>query len=71
MSFYRRQHRPSMGFAWIAPVVQLVGGALQSHPAGGQYIQPVQPTSSLAVAAGAIGGLAVAGGLLYLIWKRA
>lgn len=67
MSFYKRQ--PAMGFAWLAPVVQLVGGALQSQPVQGQYIEPTQQTSPLAIAAGAIGGLAVVGGLLYLVWK--
>ncbi len=65
-SFYRRQ-RPAMGFVWLAPVVQLVGGALQSHPVGDKnYIQGPNPA---VVAAAALGGLAVIGGLFYLVWK--
>lgn len=69
MSAFYRRPQPQMGFVWLAPLVQIVGGALQSHPAGGQYVQPLEPTSNLAIAAGAIGGLAVVGGLLYLVWK--
>ena len=66
--FYRRGPA-SMGFVWLAPLVQLVGGAMQSHSAAGTYIEPTQPTSPLVIAAGALGGLAVAGGLVYLLWK--
>lgn len=69
MSFHRRHQSPSLGFAWLTPVVQLVGGALQSHPVEGQYIAPQQPTNSLLVVAGVLGGVAIAGGILYLVWR--
>lgn len=70
MSFYKRRQPPAMGFAWIAPIVQLVGGALQSHPADPNYVPPDQ-SNGLAVAAASLGGLALVGGILYFVWKRA
>lgn len=68
MSFYRRQ-RPSMGFAWLPMVAQVVGGALQSHPVEGSDIPPMRETSPAVVAIGVLGGVAVVGGLLYLVWR--
>ena len=67
MSFYSRRP-PAMGFVWLAPVVQLVGGALQSHPVGGTYIKPPPAQNSAVTVVATIGGLAVVGGLFYLVW---
>ncbi len=69
MSFYRRRPQPSMGFVWLAPVVQLLGGALQSQPVSGELPQSQSnPLVPLAIGAA---GLGLVGGLLYFVWKRA
>lgn len=64
---YNRQQR--MGMAWLAPVVQFVGGALQSHPVNGSSIQAPQhsPLPGILLA---IGGIGVLGTLGYLLVKR-
>lgn len=67
MSFYRRP--PAMGFAWIAPVAQFVGGAMKSQPVEGEGLIPQQPQSSALTIAAALGGLAITGGLLYFVWR--
>lgn len=66
-TFYRRPS--ALGFAWIPMVAQVVGGALQSQPIEGQYIPPAPATSPALVAVAAVGGLAVIGGLLYMVAK--
>lgn len=71
MSFYKPRRQPQMGIAWLAPVVDIVGGALKSNPMQDQQFIPQERTNPLAVAAGALGGLALVGGLVYFIWKRA
>lgn len=69
MSFYKPRRQPQMGFVWLAPLIQLVGGAVSSQPIGGKsYIETI-PVNPLAVAAAAVGGVAVVGGVLYLLWK--
>ena len=67
MSFYRRQ-RPQMGFVWLAPVLQLVGGAMQSHPVGAGSI-PQEQSNPIVPIALAVGGVALVGGILYFAWK--
>jgi hypothetical protein len=68
MSFYNRNS--GMGFVWLAPVVELVGGAMKSQPISGQFIEPTAPTSPLVIAAGALGGLLIVGGLIYLAMPK-
>ncbi len=71
MSFYKpRQTQGRMGLVWLAPVIDMLSGALKSNPVESQYIVQ-EKTNPLAVAAGAVGGLALVGGLLYFVWKRA
>ncbi len=67
MSFYSRRHRPQMGFVWLAPVVQLIGGALQSHPVD---MAPPPPAPSLVggILLG-LGAVVVLGGLAYAVVK--
>jgi len=67
MSFYRR--RPSLGFAWVPMVAQVVGGALQSRPVEGTDIPPIQQTNPAVVAIGLAGAAAVVGGLIYFAWR--
>ncbi len=67
MSFYKRSN-PSMGFVWLAPVVQLVGGALQTQPLNSN-IYAAPRANPFLVAAGVIGGLGLVGGIIYFAWK--
>lgn len=72
MSFYKPQRRMGqMGLIWLAPVIDMIGGALKSTPVGSEQYIVQEKTNGLAIAAGAVGGLALVGGLVYFIWKRA
>lgn len=66
MSFYRSR----MGMAWIAPLVQLVGGATQSKPLDTRnpYAELERGNTAL-TAALAIGGLVLIGGAAYYVLR--
>ncbi len=68
MSFYRRRPPPSMGFAWLAPVVQLVGGALSSQPVNNEFV-PERQNPLVPIAIGAV-GLGIVGGLVYFLVRK-
>lgn len=66
MSFYRR--RPQMGFVWLAPVVELVGGALKSQPINAELVQE-KPSLLVPILAGTV-GLGIVGGLVYFLVRK-
>ncbi len=68
MSFYRRRPQPSMGFVWLAPVVQLLGGALASQPMQSEFVQE-RPNPIVPIAIGAV-GLGIVGGLVYFLVRK-
>ncbi len=68
MSFYSRRPRPSMGFVWLAPLVSIVGGALQSRPVEGE-LPPEQSNPLVPIAIGAV-GLGIVGGLVYFLVRK-
>ncbi len=68
MSFYRRRPQPSMGFVWLAPVVQLLSGALQSQPVQNEFI-PEKTNVLVPIAVGVV-GLGIVGGLVYFLVRK-
>ena len=66
MSFYNRSNA-SMGFVWLAPVVQLVGDAMKTK----QFapIQEEAPPSPVVPILLGLGGVALLGGLAYALLK--
>jgi len=67
MSFYKRGPA-SMGFVWLAPLIQVVGGALKSEPVHSEFVE--EKTNPLVpIAIGAV-GLGIVGGLVYFLVKR-
>ncbi len=70
MSFYgyRAPAQRHMGIAWLAPVVQFVGGALQSRPVDSHLDVPQHDSTGTILLA--VGGLALLGTLGYLVVRR-
>ncbi len=67
MSFYRRG--PQMGFVWLAPLVGMVSGALQSQPLNESGL-PIERTSPIVPIVAATVGLGIVGGLVYILVRK-